>query len=118
MIRPTRYRPRSRILRSTDGRTAAAEPRPTGHGADHTATATIDRMATDVQTTGGRATYVVEVRGSWLDPLTRLEAPHIETFHVLAQHREAAMTAGLQLYGSAAAANSCTAVGERSARAS
>jgi hypothetical protein len=65
-----------------------------------------------------RATYTVEVGGSWLDPMTLTEAPHVETFKVLAQHRAAAETAGIQLYSVAASAQRCRVVGDRTARAS
>jgi hypothetical protein len=73
-------------------------------------------MATHARTSGP-ATFTVEVSGSWLDPRTLLEAPRTETFRVLARHPGAAETAGLQLYGSAAAAQACVATGRRFARA-
>ena len=67
--------------------------------------------------TCGLATYVVEVSGSWLDPRTRTEEPHTETFQVLAQHPDHAHTAGYQLYDAAAAEQSCVASGKRFVRA-
>lgn len=68
-------------------------------------------------TQSARMTYTVEVEGRWLDPVTRMEAPRTERFHVLAGHREAAETAACQLFGSAAARERCRAVGDRTATA-
>jgi hypothetical protein len=67
--------------------------------------------------TPARTTYEVEVSGSWLDPRTQTEQPRTETFRVLAGHRAAAETAAVQLYGSAAAAERCRAVGDCTATA-
>jgi hypothetical protein len=60
--------------------------------------------------TTSRTTYTVEVSGSWLDPRTQTEQPRTETFRILAGHPQAAETAGVQLYGSAAAKQRCTAL--------
>jgi hypothetical protein len=71
----------------------------------------------DTQTrTCGLATYSVEVSGSWLDPRTRQEERRSATFSVLALAPAHAEYAGVQLFGSAAAAERCVATGDCSAR--
>lgn len=65
--------------------------------------------------TSGRATYDVEVSGSWTNPTTHQASQRTERFRVLALRPEAAMTAGCQLYDAAAAAHRHVA-GERTAR--
>ena len=71
----------------------------------------------DTQTrTCGLATYEVEVSGEWYDPRTLAAAPRSERFSVLALAPIHAEYAGLQLFGSAAAAAHCVATGDASAR--